>query len=83
MQALTDHSNTPVINSVLCYYLASEQGVALYPEGATVVLWQAMDVLTGEPIGPEGGDINPAYVRLWVGEQFPAAIEAQIVRVWA
>jgi hypothetical protein len=77
------HSNTPVINSVLCYYLTTEEGVALCPEGAPVLLWQAYDVLTGEPIGPQGGDVNPAFIRLWVQEQFPAAIEAQIVSVWA
>jgi hypothetical protein len=77
------HSNTPVINSVDCYYLDSFEDSAWLPDGEFVVMHQAYCPVTNRPVGPRGGDPNPAYVRLWMGEHFPNAIEAQIVSVWA
>jgi hypothetical protein len=83
MQASTSHSITPVTHSVDCYYLDTFEDSAWLPDGQSVTYWQAYDPITDRPCGPRGGDVNPEYIRLWMSEKFPAAIEAQIVSVTA
>ena len=63
------------ITSVELFYLDS------FADDAHITYWQAFDPLTSQPVGPEGGDVNPAYVRLWMTEMHPAAMEVRIVKV--
>jgi hypothetical protein len=76
-------NHTIPIQAVAVFYLDSFESSAWLPEGQYVTYFPAYDPLTNRPVGPRGGDPNPAYVRLWMSEKFPAAIEAQIVSVWA
>ncbi len=45
------------------------------PDGESVTCFQAYDVATSTPVGPHHGDPNPAYVRSYMRERFPAAVE--------
>jgi len=78
MQALTVHLTTPPVEVyfVDCY----EDNFGL-PDGQFVTLWQAYCPITNLPIGPRHGDFNPEYVRLWMREKHPAAIEVLIATI--
>jgi hypothetical protein len=82
MQALTNHSTMPATEIAVWYLDSFEDGFGL-PDGHGVRFWQAYDVLSDLPIGPRGGDVNPAYVRLWMEEHRPGAVECEIVQVTA
>lgn len=77
MQASTVHSITTVQLIEVFYIDSFEDGFGL-PDGVTVTYWQAYDPVTNRPVGPRGGDMNPAYVRLWMADKHPTAIECQI-----
>lgn len=65
------------------FYLDSFEDSAWLPDGEYVTLYQAYCPITNRPVGPRGGDLNPAYVRLWMAERYPDAVEAEIVRLTA
>lgn len=81
MPTSTTHLTTPVPPTVDCYFIERYEDSAWLPDGQYVVLYQAYDPITNRPVGPRGGDLNPAYVRLWMAEKHPAAVECEIATV--
>lgn len=81
MQALTAHVTTATSPVVESFFVASfEDGFGL-PDGDAIEMFQAYDMVTGKPCGPRHGDTDPGYVRHYVIERNPAAIECAIVSV--
>lgn len=81
MPTSATHCTMPAVPSVEIYYLCSYEDSAWLPDGEYVVLYQAYCPITNRPVGPRGGDLNPAYVRLWMTEKHPQAQECEIVRL--
>ncbi|MCA1668142.1 MAG: hypothetical protein LC793_12260 [Thermomicrobia bacterium] len=82
MQALTGHLTISMPDIALFYLDSFEDGFGL-PDGQFLVKYQTYEPLSGEPVGPLSGDGDPAYVRSYMREKYPRAIECRVVTAWS
>lgn len=76
----TNHLTT---RTVELFYLESFAATFGLPDGESVTQWQAYEPISGAAVGPMSGDGDPAYVRSYMREKYPRAIECRVVTAWS